>query len=301
MGGEKQVWRFEPSYFDRPGRWVRACFHCHTVNSDGGMTPEETVRLYRGRGYDCLGITDHRQVTPSEVFSDDEFIGINSIENGGNPDIIGVGAVAPVERSLPLAERARLLAEQGAFTIGAHPTYCGVTPDIYLGCPDLMAMEIYNAYCDQAYTNGIATELWDMVLGGGKRIWGVAGDDAHLNMNKRFYSDAGLAWVEIWTGELSREAILEALKGGSFYSTQGPEFRSISVRGRAIRIECSPVLEVRWRTFGSTGFVDYPPRGGYLTSSALPEWFTPRGYVRIELVDGWGRRAWSNPFFVEPA
>lgn len=263
------------------------------------MTPEEVIRLYRSRGYDCLGITDHRHVTPSEIFSDDGFVGIDSLENGGNPDIIGVGATDPVDGKLPLTEKARLLSVQGAFTVAVHPHYCGVTPDVYVDCPDLMSIEIYNAYCDQAYSNGVATEVWDMVLGQGKRVWGMAADDAHLNMKKGFYSDAGLAWIEIWAEGLSREAILGALRRGSFYSTQGPEFKSILAQGRTISIECSPAVEVRWRTFGSTGFVDYPSKGHYLTSSALPEWFTPKGYVRIEVVDGWGKRAWSNPFFVE--
>ena len=128
MAKEEQNWQFEPSNFDRPGRWVRACFHCHTVNSDGGMTPEEVVRLYRSRGYDCLGITDHRHVTPSEIFSDDGFVGIDSLENGGNPDIIGVGATDPVDRELPLNEKAKLLSEQVVSPLEYDPSGIGHSP-----------------------------------------------------------------------------------------------------------------------------------------------------------------------------
>ena len=291
--------RFEPSPFDRPGKWIKAGFHCHSLNSDGGLTPEATVHRYRAKGFPCMGITDHRTVTPTEVFSDDDFVGIDATENGGQPDIIGVGVAAPVPTDLPLCERAKRLADQGGFTIAAHPTYCGVVPEEYLSCSDLMAMEIYNAYCDEAYTNGVATELWDMVLGQGKRIWGVAGDDAHLNPKKRYYSDAGKAWVELWVDHLSKENILTALKEGIFYATQGPRFASIMVEESTIQITCSPVRQVRWRTFGSVGFVDYAPNGGCLTRSHLPEWFTPHVFVRIELVDRQGKKAWSNPFFIE--
>ena len=301
MAAMNEAWTFEPSPFSEPGMWVKTGFHCHTLNSDGGLTPEETVQRYRDRGFRCLGITDHRQVTPMESFSEDGFIGIDSTENGGDPDVIGVGVHSAVSKDVPFPERVRALAQQGGFTIAAHPTYCAVTPDVFVHCPDLMAMEIYNAYCDEAYTNGIATELWDMVLGQGKRIWGIAGDDAHLKPKKRYYSDAGKAWVEVWAATLSREAILHALKQGAFYSTQGPRFENIAVEGSPIRVACSPVSQVRWRTWGSVGFVDYAPEGGCLVQSALPEWFRPRVFVRIELLDERGKRAWSNPFFVQSA
>ena len=294
----KSAHTFELASLTLAGPRVKAGFHCHTVNSDGGLSPENTVRHYLAKGYQCLGITDHLCVTPVSGFSDDGFLGLDSTENGGDPDIIGVGVASAVPVELPLAEKAAALAAQGGFTIAAHPTYCGVLPEDYVNCPDLMALEIYNAYCDQAYANGLATELWDMVLGQGKRVWGVAGDDAHLNPEKGYYSDAGLGWVEVWAGELSRECVLDALRRGMFFSTQGPTFERVEVEEGAIRIECSPVVEVRWRTFGHTGFVDHAPEGGTIVGSALPEWFKPNGFVRIELVDREGRKAWSNPFFV---
>ena len=159
-----------------------------------------------------------------------------------------------------------------------------------------MAIEIYNAYCEEAYANGVATEVWDMLLGEGKRVWGVASDDAHLNPRKRYYSDAGHAWVEAWVPELSGRAVLSSLKNGAFYSTQGPKFTGLDP-GEPPSITCTPVKEVRWRTRGSTGFVERPTGGNSLTRSELPDWFRVRGYLRVELVDQDGLRAWSNPFF----
>ena len=291
--------RFEAAPAGLAGRRIKAGFHCHTTESDGGLSPEETVARYYAKGFQCLGITDHAKVTPVERLPGNEFLAIAATENGGMPDIIAVGIDAPVPRELPLAERAAMLGDKGGFTIAAHPTYCGVLPEAYAECPDLMAMEIYNAYCDAAYANGYALELWDMILGQGKRIWGVAGDDAHLNPKKRHYSDVGLGWNEIWADVPTPDAVVGALKRGAFFSTQGPVFEEIVVEPDAIRIECSPVAQVRWRTFGSAGQVEYAPEGASLTCSALPEWFRPNIFVRIELVDGESRKAWSNPFFVE--
>lgn len=129
-------------------------------------------------------------------------------------------------------------------------------------------------------------------------MWGVAGDDAHLNPGKRSYSDAGRAWVEVWADSPGREPVLAALRRGAFFSTQGPTFESIEVTPRAMSVRSSPVRQIRWRTWGKTGFVDDAPAGGTLTASSLPEWFVPRVYVRVELVDESGRRAWSNPVYV---
>ena len=280
------------------GPRVKAGFHCHSLKSDGGLSPQETIEVYRSKGFDCLGITDHFLVTDPGTSPNRGMVVIPSTENGGKPDIIGVGVSAPVDEDLALAERAELLTAQGGFTIAAHPAYCAVLPDAYVGCEGLQAMEIYNAYCDMAYTNGYALELWDMVLGSGKRIWGVAGDDAHLNPGKRFFSEAGLGWVEIWTEISGEREILAALKEGRFFSTQGPVFDSIEVEGGAIRVRCGPVREVRWRTYGKVGFVDYSAKTGELTESHLPDWFEPNIYVRIEMVDARGKRGWSNPIFV---
>jgi hypothetical protein len=292
-------WSFEPSPYSPGGEWVKCGFHCHTVNSDGGLSPAETVRIYREAGFRCLGISDHAHVTPMAEFSGEGFLGIDSVENRGEPDILAVGVRAPAPEEWTLAERATALAAQGAFTIAVHPHYCAALPSDYLGCEGLHAIEIYNAYCDHAYANGLATEMWDMLLGQGMRVWGVAGDDAHLNPKKRYYSHAGLAWVEAWCAGLTREAVLAALHAGAFYSTQGPRFERIEVGERTLRIACTPVVEVRWRTYGKVGFVDYAASPDeLLTASALPDWFTPRRYVRVELVDRAGRRAWSNPLFV---
>ena len=290
--------RFERAHFRYSGRGIKTGLHCHTTRSDGGLSPTETVERYRSKGFQCVGITDHGQVTQLESSLGDEILVLQATENGGDPDLIGIGVESAVEPSLPLPERARLLAGQGGFTIAAHPTHCGALPSGYTDCDDLMALEIYNAYCDAAYTNGYALELWDMVLGQGKRVWGVAADDAHLNPRKRYYSDAGFGWVEVWADALTQESVLSALKQGAFFSTQGPVFDEIAVEEETISLACSPVEQIRWRTFGKVGYVEYASEDRQLTSSSLPDWFRPSRYVRIELVDNCGKRAWSNPFFV---
>ena len=298
MPAREKTFQFEPSPFREGGSWLKAGFHCHTVHSDGGLTPEDTVAAYRAKRYDCVCITDHRKVTPVDPASLDGCVTIDATENGGMPDLIGIGVQKAAPHDLPFPERVAILAEQGGFVIAAHPTYCAATPESYAGCPGLDALEICNAYCDEAYANGLATELWDMLLGKGKRLWGVAADDAHLNPDKGYFSDAGHAWVQVWAGERTPEAVLAALKAGAFYASQGPSFERIDITDQSIRVACSPVAEVRWRTLGSAGHVHRAREGAPLTESVLPEWFKPRVFVRVELMDSQGKRAWSNPVFL---
>ncbi len=291
--------KFESLTLGGDGVWVKTGLHCHSDHSDGGLSPENTVEEYRSQGFQCVAITDHRMVTPIGNITTGSMITIDGVEVGGQPDILGIGVTDTPDPSFPFYRKARILSDQGAFTIGAHPTYSAALPEVYLDCGHLMALEIYNAYCEEAYGNGISTELWDMLLGSGRRIWGVASDDAHLNPEKRYFSSAGRAWVEIWTRERSPAHVLDSLKQGRFYSTCGPKFTSIEANDSGIEIECTPVKSIRWRTRGPCGHVEYSNSQQLLTKSRLPQWFSPRGYVRIEIVDDKGRKAWSNPLFIE--
>jgi len=49
--------------FALPGRWYRGMFHCHTTESDGGLSVEDAVAWYADHGYDALAITDHNRLT----------------------------------------------------------------------------------------------------------------------------------------------------------------------------------------------------------------------------------------------
>ena len=40
-------------------KWYKGNLHTHSTNSDGRLSPEEVIRLYREEGYDFLALTDH--------------------------------------------------------------------------------------------------------------------------------------------------------------------------------------------------------------------------------------------------
>lgn len=40
-------------------KWYKGNLHTHSTNSDGRLSPEEVIGLYREEGYDFLALTDH--------------------------------------------------------------------------------------------------------------------------------------------------------------------------------------------------------------------------------------------------
>ena len=95
--------------------------------------------------------------------------------------------------------------------------------------------------------------------------------------------------------ELSGEALLKAIRDGNFFSSTGPEFKSIIIeKGNRIVIETSPIVFARLT--GQPGKSKYKGSSGLKpitrTSFRLPDdWI----FARLEIEDEKGKIAWSNP------
>jgi hypothetical protein len=104
---------------------------------------------------------------------------------------------------------------------------------------------------------------------------------------------------------LGPEALLDALKAGEFYSSQGPRIYDVEVTRTEARIECSPVHTIALVT-GASPAVSRVGRG--LTQATIEfaeakKWAwrdpPPVKWIRIVVIDGPGRRAWTNPIWVD--
>ena len=87
--------------------------------------------------------------------------------------------------------------------------------------------------------------------------------------------------------------MLEALKRGDFYSSQGPQIHDIAVAGDEVTVACSPAA---WILAVGAGTGSRSANGQDLTRATLPlDCFGEDGYFRITVTDDKGRQAWSNP------
>ncbi|MFQ3681655.1 PHP domain-containing protein [Roseiflexus sp.] len=295
--------------FRKPGRFYRGNLHTHSTVSDGELSPDDVVAAYRSQGYDFLALTDHFlpqydfRITDTRAFRNAQFTTLLGAElhapqtsAGRLWHIVAVGLpldfapTAPDETGPALAVRA---AAAGAFVGIAHPAWYTLTLDDGLSIDAAHAVEVFNATAVWDNDRGDGWYLCDLLLRQGKRVLAYAADDAHFYIRP----DTFVAWIQARAEELSPEAILEALKSGAFYSSQGPQIDDVDIDDRRVAVRCTPARAV---------FVSGPDeRSGRCLGQAMTEcevpfqWLRDLPYIRVTVVDDAGRKAWTNPIWLK--
>jgi hypothetical protein len=141
-------------------------------------------------------------------------------------------------------------------------------------------------------------EVWDILLTQGKRIYGIAVDDAH-HYQGEFSSqraNPGRAWVVVKATELSSEALMEGLEAGLFYASTGVELEEVLVQGDRMEIQIRAKADFKYTTtFLGSGGKTLAVRDGPEAVFILTE---PEPYVRAKVVDSGGSVAWVQPAFL---
>lgn len=291
-----------------PGRFYKGNIHTHSTASDAVRDPETVCALYRDAGYDFLALTDHFlprfgfPITDTRAFRTNRFTTILGAEVhaprtelGEMWHILSVGlpldfAPTPPDETAPaLAARC---AAAGAFVAIAHPEWYGLTVADGESIPAAHAVEIYNHTSAVKVARGDGAQLLDALLARGHRLLACATDDAHFQVEDWFGG-----WVMVRAESLEPEALVAALKAGDYYSSQGPEIHAIAVQGGEVIVECSPARAVMLVGRAKAGIGTH---GTELRQARMPvEKFRPGGYFRVVVEDVAGRRAWSNPVWLD--
>jgi hypothetical protein len=299
------------------GTWLRCALHAHTNNSDGELPPDKLVRHYEWAGFDVLAITDHwvRTAEPST----DALLVIPSTElnaTAGDRDqdahVLALGLAVDPELPAPdvgfgtLDDVVAWVNAEGAVPYLAHTYWSGLRTDQFEACAGLVGIEVWNAGCELEVGRGDSSLHWDEALERGRRLYAIAADDSHHPGY-----DSALSWTWVRAGEKSAEAVLAALRAGSFYSSTGPQIHELEIVDSVVEVRCSPVASAtlfagrRRGARANAGRLGYPHRAritatnddGLITGVRLEQ---PPGapYGRLELADAEGRRAWTNPLWI---
>jgi len=292
-----------------PGHWYRGQLHLHTTKSDGRLAPEAALKYYHDRGYSFVSVTDHGTITqvPERPFPD--FITLPGLElNFGRSEhardfhLNGIGVKAlPAHEGRTVQQVIDELRAQGAFVMLNHPYWSSLTFTDVAGLHNYHALEVQNWGSEIEAGVGYGMAWWDDGLLRGERIRAVATDDSH-----NYISDANGAWVVVKALELSPSAILEALKEGRYYSSEGPDIKHAAITGSTLTVTCSPARRIVLRERGGFGQVHAAEnkRGltkasfdlsGEMKRAADSGW----GVARIEIIALDGTHAWSNPLWFE--
>ena len=294
------------SPFARSGRFHKGNMHTHSTNSDGVHAPEKVCAMYREQGYDFLVMTDHFMARYDWPITD-----TRACRTEGFTTIIGSELHAPATAlgelwhikaiGLPLdfeplcdgetgPEIARRAYEAGAFIGIVHPSWYGLTHDDARTIPFAHAIEIYNHGSAVEVDRGHDWPFLDTLLNQDWKLSGYATDDAH-----QLTHDWLGGWVMVEAAEPTPEQLLDSLKKGRYYSSQGPEIHDIRVEADTVIVDCSPASAI---TLVGRGSRSKSELGTDLTNATLSLSRFKDGWFRVTVIDADGRKAWSNPFWL---
>jgi hypothetical protein len=296
------------------GRFFRGNLHCHSNRSDGAVEPEEVARAYRQAGYDFIVLSDHFeaeygwQVTDTRHLRDDDFTTIVGAELSSDAwdartAYWVTAAGLPVDFEPPdggahasAIERAH---DGGAFVVMLHPGLNNLPLAAMQELPAVDAIDAVEIYNHNMAMGGFADRahgayMLDGLLEQGRRVLVNAGDDAHFEHP----ADRFGAWVEVHAEALDPDALLDALKAGSYYATQGPRIGELVAEGDQLHVTTTPAYCIALGGSGShwldsTSQIGAPSDPIHEATFDLEPF---RGsFCRVIVTDADGRRAWSNP------
>jgi hypothetical protein len=299
--------------FSRPGQFWRGNIHTHSNLSDGALPPDEVLRRYKAAGYDFVMMSEHFVESFKWPIAD-----TRAARTADFTTLIGAELHAPVTSAgelwhilaagLPLdfppcgkneqgPELARRAVAAGAYVAIAHPAWSRYTIEDGRALSFAHAVEIYNHGCAIENDLGEGFYLLDQLLNEGHKLNLIATDDAHFKTPDHFGG-----WVHVKSKDLSPDALLEALKQGHHYASQGPIFRDIRMQGKQIEIETSPVDTITVVCGTSRSCVK---NGRAITEAAFDLSTLDKGWLlekksawfRVTAIDQEGKRAWSNPIW----
>lgn len=283
--------------FPREGQWYKGNLHMHTTFSDGDLDLASAIAFYKERGYDFVSVTDHRKTTDAERFTTETFLTIPGTEldcwdhEGNEYHIVGVG-VRPFDQDPTIRSGQGLIdqiLDHGGVAIIAHPYWLGLERPAIQKLKGAIGLEVYNSGCMDC-GKALSDVHWDDLLHHGYYTFGVATDDTH-----RYTYDGAVGWVMVRAAELTQESIMDALRAGHFYSSQGPELYDIRVEDGWIHVETSDVARIAFVSNRGRGWSVWAKPGETINKASIQHWSD--GYCRIEAIDTQGRKAWSQPIW----
>ncbi len=228
-----------------------------------------------------------------------------------------------------LAQRA---VEAGAFVGLAHPTWYGATIEDLQSIPGAHAIEAYNEVCAALSDRPESWYHVDQLLAAGRRVTAFGADDAHFrnfadlpNLPQRGESEeafmealqatasapdgsgagdtypAGFAaWVWVHAERLDPELLVESLKAGRYYTSQGPLIHDIIVRDDKTQLTVANSPAVSVYVTGDPGQIALGANHAkQITKTTFSIKAHEGSYCRVTVVDAAGKRAWTNPIWLD--
>lgn len=310
----------------RRGRFYRGNLHAHSTVSDGALPLERVVEIYRQQGYDFVSVTDHfkdvlADTTPYRTGDFTTIIGAElhapGLANGQKWHMLGIGLpldFAPLSEGETGQQLAQRAVNSGAFLGLAHPAHYGATAADLLSIECAHGIEVYNQIAGTLNDRAWSWSQADEVLTAGRRVSLFGGDDSHFDISpwqrergvsaldndyQDPYPSGFNVWVWVRAEALDPSALVDALKAGDYYTSQGPRFLDITLSSDRSFVDIV-TTPVRSLFVSGKPFAAAQQKFGYqFTHTRFPIDDFRGSYVVITAIDEHGMRAWSNPIWLD--
>ena len=283
-------------YTDSNGNnWYKVGLHIHTTVSDGVKTPAEAAKIYKDALFDAIALTDHWQYHGDDTIEGLKIISGCEYNLGGSDSIKGTMHIVGVgTKENPVLTRESTpqqvvdeIKRAGGLAILAHPAWSLNTIDSVKDIKGFDAVEIYNSVSDVNQSSRPYSGYFvDVLANKGITHKIVATDDVHY-----YEEDKAKSYIMVKSKSDSAEDILQAIKKGDHFSTQGPML-FVERKGDKIIAKSSPCVKIDFLT-NAVWAPDKIYRGENLTTAE----YTIKDFdkwVRVEVLDADGNYAWSN-------
>lgn len=183
--------------------------------------------------------------------------------------------------------------DNGFFVSYNHPRWSLENYREYGGYEGLWGVEIYNTSCNVGGLYEYDINVYDDFLRDGKKIFATSGDDNHNTKNDSFGT-----YVMVNADILNYKSIINSLLNGDFYTSTGPEIFEISLDGMTVNVKCSAAYKINLTTSGRRYETKTANDGESITDATFSLKETD-GYFRISVLDGKGKIANSQGYFLE--
>lgn len=292
--------------------------HSHTTNSDGDTGPDTVAAWYKFHGYNFLVLSDHNVFTdPASLanLNDSSFLLISGEELTSSfqtkpvhVNALNIPHLLEPQRDSTLLGTIQKNVDVVRSVEGVphinHPNFrWAFDHEVLRHVRNDRLLEIFNGHPLVHNEGGggklSLEEIWDKLLTEGKRIYGIAVDDAHHFKGEfaKGRSNPGRGWICVRADALKAKEIITNLEEGLFYASTGVRLEDVRITTQSLEVIVRPESDFRYviEFIGDGGQVlkrveDTKDRFD-LTQKLI--------YVRARVMDSGGSVAWVQPVFVQ--
>ncbi len=275
------------------------------ASSGRALTIEGTAAEYLEHGYDAIALTENWKYTPECEIEGIKIISGCEYSVGGLGEgeeayhILGIGMTSDPEvpsawqnmkktaRS-KAAEIVKMIQKRNGFAIIAYPAHNDNSADRLLDLGEFDAVEIFNSEIEYGVScDGYSGKLSDMLSAFGVHHVLIASNGLNCYEDEEY-----ICSLMVEATDMDTVHILRSLRQGRFYVTEGPEVHIERVGADKVKVRCSPAEKIEFfsdmgQTSGKRVDAENLIEADYVIKEG-------EKFVRAEIVDKNGLRAWTN-------